>query len=331
MLKMHVNNLDERKINFLKDYQDYKPMFHKSHYVIEVLSSYEVFVYIVYIDNNDAEDVLPKFKIDRKSLQSILNTNLYANEKKIYSFEEENINIVMNKEKVSYIFNTFIGDKVEKEFINFFQEDFPVFINLSNDFQIELFGENRNMFLFKEFIYYLNKFNIPYGFVMFFIKEKMTLINKYLDVNNLNKLENDNINIHNSIRELMSKKRKKRWRSNKKIHVLNIHNIEMLDKNKVYIYNDKYYIENKNVIYNIKEMYEMKRKNIIKIKEKYNRSNEIIYAYKFNEKRYILKVTKSISKSLYKHLEEIDFEINLNKMLITDEESEKEDFITDFK
>lgn len=324
MLKMHVNNLDEKKINFLKDYQNYEPKFHKNHYVIEVLSSYEVFVYIVYIDNNDAEDVLPKFKIDRKSLQGILNNNSYSTEKKIFSFEEEKVNIVMDKDKVSYIFNNFIGDKVEEEFIDFFKEEFPIFINTSSDFQMEINGENRNMFLYKEFMYYLSKFNIPYGFIMFFIKEKMDLINKYLDVNNLDKLENENINIHNSIRELMSKKSKKRWRSNKKIHVLNIHNIEMLDKNKIYIYNEKFYIENKNIIYNIKEMYEMKRKNIIKIKEKYNRSNEIIYAYKYNEKRYILKVTKSISKSLYKHLELIDFEKNLDKLLIDDESIENE-------
>lgn len=323
MLKMHVNNLEERKISFLNKYQTYEPQFHKSHYVIEVLSSYEVFVYIVYLDNNDVEDVLPKFSIDRKSIQSILNTNIYANEKKIYSFEEENINVVMTKDKVSYVFNNFIGDKVEKEFLNFFKEEFPVFINVSGDFQIEMFGEGKNMFLFKEFQYYLSKFNIPYGFVMFFIKEKIDLINKYLDVNNISKLENNNINIHNSIREMMSKKQKKRWRSNKKIHVLNIHNIEMLDKNDIYLYNEKYYIKYKNIIYNIKEFYEMKRKNIIKIKEKYNRSNEIIYSYKFNEKRYIVKVTKSISKSLYKHLQIVDFDDHLNNFLLKDNDEEE--------
>lgn len=322
MLKLHIQNLPEREINFFQEVSNVKNLYHKNHYVIEVLSTYEVLVYLNYVEDHNIENKILELKNNynlNKEIYNNIKFNLnYIKNFTIYSLEEENnVNIVLSKNKINFIFKKFIGDTIEKDFFEFFKEEYPIFIKSDDDENEISFNEkNQNFFFFKEFKDKISQFDIPYGLVMEFMKKNMFLVNKYLNVHELEKLSNSHINIHNSIRKMLSQKLKKRWRSNKKIHILNIHNLEVLDENEIYEYNLKYYIKHNDVIFNIKEFYTLNRTNIIKIRDKYNRSNEIIFQYTKEDKRYLMKVTKSISKTLNKYIKQIDFYDKNNDIIL---------------
>jgi len=322
MFKLHLYNLKEynsKFINNLKNNNLTPPLYNKNFTTIEVLSTYEILVYTTFVkplNIKETNELIKKMGIEEDYLNNILENSKFLKEKKIINLDylDNNINLVIDKEGLKYIYIKFIGDKTTntlKKFLNEFK--FDVFIYENNE-ELSILGEKRNFFLFKEIDFYLDMFKISYGLIFYFIKNKLKFIEKYLNTNELEYLTNKNINIQHSVREMMDTKLKKRWRSNKKMHILNIFNIIVLEKEQIYINKNKYYVFYDNEIYNIKKIFLLKRENIIKIKEKYNRSNETLYIYKNDLQRFIIKSTKSVSKTLNNNLKPVTFEDFLKGM-----------------
>jgi len=328
MFKLHLYNLKEKQSELLSKIREKEKIqenYHKDYNIVEILSTYEIVILSIFLEEKsitESIEILKKLNLFNPEINNILENTKYFKTFNTISLEHnDNIyNFIFNSKGLKYIYMKFIGDKkssIIEDYMSVLNIDTHIIDN--NDFStLNVIGDDRNLFFNKEIIYYLQMFKISYGLLFYLIKNHIDIIKKYLNVNELEYLKLENINIQNSIRELMATKSKKRWRSNKKMHTLNIFNIIVLNKETIYKNKNKFYILFEDEIYNIKNIYSLKRENIIKIKDKYNRSNETLYIYKDDSKRYIMKTTKSVSKSLYKNLFEVSFSEYIQKEILNE-------------
>jgi hypothetical protein len=328
MLKLHLYNLDELESEFLKNIQQNKEIeqtYKNNLTVVEILSTFEILVYHNFHEEktiDETKKLLKELNIFDQSYNHIFDNLRFNKSISTVCFESKDdvsYNFVFNKNGLKYFYIKLIGDRkgiILEKFLNLFK--FDVFIKSKIGEDIERLGNERNLFYFKEIEHYLEYFKISYGLIFYLIKNYLSLSLKYVEINEINSIKNTNISIQNSARELMDSKLKKRWRSNKKMHMLNIVNITVIEDEPIFQNKNKYYIKYEEEIYNIKNIFSLKRENIIKIKEKYNRSNETLYIYKNDLNRYIMKTTKSVSKSLEMNLKEITYQDYIRKIKLNE-------------
>ena len=303
-------------------YEKYKDLL-----IIQYIDYYEINFVLKLSKEQEkpAEEILKKLGISILKIKNILNNA--SNPNMVYKFlllndDEKEIYVKIKNQKIIEIYGKII---INKDFLKNIIEIFDK-IKIAIIETVEegcLFGgsTNRNIFLKKEILYYMEIIDLYIGLTFYLIKNYLKEIFTFIHILKIDKITQKNIEIKNSFQKLFNKK----TRINKKFHILNISNIETIKNFKLYknTNNKKYYLKildnnleiNTEYFYNIKNFYILNRKNIVRIKEKYNRSNEILILYKDkNNNKYIIKLTKSISKNLVDKLKEYDIELFLKEI-----------------
>lgn len=307
--KLYLHELKMREDNFLLKEKDLE----KDILFIEIIDSYEIHFKVIFSKKYNLKDFF-KILLPLNSDFEIEEVNLYDNYKLLF-YENNGTEIKLEVDKGNVI--AICGKIIEessliKKLINILK--FPVVIMEKKE-KIRKYDENdkkQNYFPYKVITYYLDFLNIHTGLMFYMIKYHIYILLNFIELNKKEIINNEDIVIQNSFSTLMNKKLNKRWHINKKHHVLNISNVKKINNFQIFINqkNKKYYMKKDGVYYNIKNFLFLNRKNVLKIKEKYNRSNEILGIYENNKtkKKYILKITKSISQKLENKLEEISIE-----------------------
>jgi len=308
--KLYLHELEMREQSFLlkKEEQELE----KDHLYIEIMDSYEIHFKVIFFKKYDLESFLNILKPLNSEFE-IKQINFYDNY--VLLFYENNgteIKLEIEKGQVKSIYGKIVEEsQLIKDLINILKLPIVILEKEEPINKIEKDNFKRNYFLYKEIEYYLNFLNIHTGLMFYMIKNHIYILLKFIELNKKEVISNNDIVIQNSFSSLMNKKLSKRWHINKKHHVLNISNVKKFNEFEIYQNkkNKKYYIKKDCVFYNIKNFLLLNRKNILKIKEKYNRSNEILGIYESPKKqKYILKITRSISQKLEKKLIKISIE-----------------------
>lgn len=300
--------------------------------IIQYIDYYEINFVLKLKEKIPVQDFLGKIGLSNLA-NSILNNISNNSEYKFLIFNEEDKEIFIKTEGI-YLKEIYGKILINTDFIEKLLKIFPkIKVAIIKDIDEEYnFNQlsNRNIFLSKEILYYLSIIKLNIGLLFYLIKYNLKEILNFIQILKLEKITSKNIEIKNNYRNIFHKK----TRINKKFHILNISNIDTLHNFTLYKnnLNNKYYIKihdenldlDNTIFYNIKNFYILNRKNIIKIKKRYNRSNEILLLYKDKDNtKYILKLTKSIAKNLEKKLQKYNLETFLKEIKENEEKENK--------
>jgi len=323
MFKLHLYNLFERKLPDVKKIIDIFEKtgihleFNKPTYVIEIINSNKIFAYINFNETiNIYDDKIKKLGFSLLEIEELENSFKYINDFKITNNEirEKKPSLYLNKDGVRFVFQVFSNNEFEKEFYNFFSLDLPIIIKNKEDEKFEIFGDKKNFFIKKQFNFLLENLSIPYGLAINLFKHKFKQIEAFYNISTKDKITLKDINIQNNQNSLFTEKNTV-WHSNRKLHILNLANLASLDFEKIIFYknsnNQNYYFSINGDYYKIKIFFKLTGNNLLKSYEKYTKSTElsfIIDNYKNNRTLYLIRCTKSKSKTLLKSLDIVSFE-----------------------
>lgn len=309
MLKIYVHELKETNSKLeklIKNNKNIKDYFNKNFIICEILSDYEILLFIKFVEFTPIKKLNDFFKMDLNNLE---NVNKYNKGEIKFKIDYKDIEFFIGKEeeKVKYMYCHLIGNNngnnILKEIFSFF--NFPLFILNDIDDEILFFdNDKKNFFSNREILHYINYLHLNYGRLFYSIYRNLEIFKKFIKINNFEKITNEDLKIQNSKRDFIATKSKKRYRLNKKNNVLNIHNLIKLKNIDFYEKNDKKYFIYDDSIYNIKEILFLNKENILKIRQNPIRSNEYLFIYEdaILKDKFILKVTKSVSKTLRNNL-----------------------------
>lgn len=335
MLIPYIYNIEQRNNNFLNLIQDNNYLLKQPYYVIDILSTYEIFIDIVFpepIDLNEIEGYMLTFNKNKKLWYDICdNFNNIKGKKRTDLINTHNCSLIIEDGKVNHIFKTFLGKNIsEQEILNTLKFEFPIIIRNNDYEELIMIGnkdEIRNYFLHKEILFKISNFNLPYGITFNIIKYTYETFQTYMNLHNLNKITLKDISLQENKEQILQYKTKTKFRFNKKIHDLNVCLLEFLKESetkcfiKTNIKENKYYlflkVNNKNLIYILKQNALLNRRNIQYMKNSFSRGNETLMLFDDGNNKHILKLSKSTISLNPKELEEVD----LKKIIIQNSEN----------